>query len=103
MRGTSEASRKANEMLKELAAVSPEAGKELQAGIPQPPPIEEIFGGSHFGVPDWDAGQRHLQTAPVAISRWTKDLKMEVAMPVLITAAAALPAAVPPTPTPQET
>jgi tetratricopeptide (TPR) repeat protein len=89
VRGASEASRKASEMLKELAAVSPEAGQELKAGVPQPPGVEEIFSGMHFGVPDWDAGKRRLQSAPVDLSRWTRDLKMEVAMPAPIVTLAA--------------
>jgi hypothetical protein len=93
-RGTSAAVQTADQMLTQLAAVSPEASKEVQAGPPQPPPIEEVFSGTHFGVPDWDAGKRHLQTAPVDIARWTKELKMEVAMPALIVPAlAAAPAA----------
>jgi tetratricopeptide (TPR) repeat protein len=83
-RGTSEAVQTADLMLKQLAAVSPEAGQEAQAGPPPPPPVEELFAGTHFGVPDWDAGKRHLQSASVDISRWTRGLKMEVAMPVLL-------------------
>jgi tetratricopeptide (TPR) repeat protein len=84
LRGTSEAVQTAEQMLKRLAAVSPEAAKEVQSSVPQPPPIEEVFSGTHFGVPDWDAGKRHLETASVDITRWTKDLKMEVPMPALI-------------------
>jgi hypothetical protein len=83
-RGTSEAVQTADLMLRQLAAVSPEAGKEAQSSLPQPPPIEELFGGTHFGVPDWDAGRRHLETTPIDVTRWTKELKMEVAMPVLL-------------------
>ena len=92
-RGASESVRTADLMLKELAAVSPDAGKEAQASLPQPPPIEEVFSGAHFGVPDWDAGKRHLQSTSVDVTRWTKELKMEVAMPVLIATAATAPAA----------
>jgi tetratricopeptide (TPR) repeat protein len=84
IRGTSASTKKANAILQELAAVSKEAGTELQAGIPQPPPIEEIFSGAHFGVPDWDAGARHLQTAPVDIGKWTKDLNLPEQTPVLV-------------------
>jgi len=87
-RGSSEAVETADQMLKQLAAVAPEAAKEVQSSVPQPPPIEEVFSGMHFGVPDWDAGKRHLETAEVDITRWTKDLKMEVPMPVLIASAA---------------
>jgi hypothetical protein len=76
IRGTSASTAKANAMLKELAAVSKEAGTELAAGIAEPPPIEEIFSGAHFGVPDWDGGERRLETAPVDIARWTKDLNL---------------------------
>jgi tetratricopeptide (TPR) repeat protein len=84
IRGTSASTKKANAILQELSAVSKEAGTELQAGIPQPPPIEEVFSGAHFGVPDWDAGARHLQTAPVDIGKWTKDLNLPEQTPVLV-------------------
>jgi hypothetical protein len=73
--------------------VSKEAGTELAAGIAEPPPIEEIFSGAHFGVPDWDAGARRLETAPVDIARWTKDLNLaeqtavQVAPPAVTNAA----------------
>ncbi len=89
LRGTSEALQTADQMLKQLAAVSPEAANEVQSGVPQPPPIEEVFSGTHFGVPDWDAGKRHLQATQVDITRWTKELKMEVPMPALLAVAAA--------------
>ena len=81
IRGTSAATKRANAFLQELSAVSKEAGTELQAGLPQPPPIEEVFSGWQFGVPDWDAGTRHLQTAPVDLNKWTKDLNLPEQMP----------------------
>src|ERR1017187_10138977 len=93
IRGTSASTAKANAMLKELAAVSKEAGTELAAGIAEPPPIEEIFSGAHFGVPDWDAGVRRLETAPVDIARWTKDLNLAEPAPVQVAQPAATPAA----------
>jgi len=74
VRGTSDAIKKANAELQELAAVYPEAGQVVQAGIPQPPAIDEVFSGITFGSPDWEAGMRHLQAAPVDLGRWTKDL-----------------------------
>jgi len=74
--GTTASTKKANAVLQELAAVSKEAGAELQAGIPQPPPIEEIFSGAQFGVPDWDAGSRRMQSSPVDLAKWTKDLTL---------------------------
>jgi carboxyl-terminal processing protease len=93
IRGTTASTRKANAMLQELSAVSKEAGTELQAGIPAPPPIEEIFRGAHFGVPDWDAGARRLEAAPVDIGKCIKDLNLPepsptpAAQPVVSTAA----------------
>ena len=102
LRGTSDGVQTADQMLKQLGAVSPEAAKEVQTSPPPPPPIEELFGGIRFGVPDWAAGKKHLQTASVDITRWTKELKMEVPMPVLITlptAATPLPDAAPATAT----
>ncbi len=98
VRGTSVSAKKANAVLQELSAVSKEAGTVLQAGIPQPPPVEEIFSGSHFGTPDWDAGMRRLQTAPVDLARWTKDLNLadpaaiKVAQPAGMPAVTAVPA-----------
>jgi len=97
-RGTAEAVQTADRILKELAGVEPEAAKELQSAAPQPPPITEIFSEIHFGAPDWDAGKRHLETAAIDLTRWTKDLKMDVPMPVLVARApvptqAATPAA----------
>jgi hypothetical protein len=105
IRGTSASTAKANAMLKELAAVSKEAGTELAAGIAEPPPIEEIFSGAHFGVPDWDAGARRLETAPVDIARWTKDLNLPEQAPVQVAQPAGTPTASPTTPslTPAET
>jgi tetratricopeptide (TPR) repeat protein len=99
LRGTSDAVQTADQMLKQLAAVSPEAAKEVQSSAPQPPPIEEVFSGTHFGVPDWDAGKRYLQSAAIDITRWTKDLKMEVPMPALIVSTVAATPAPPATET----
>ena len=82
--GTSAATKRANAFLQELSAVSKEAGTELQAGVPQPPPIEDVFSGGHFGVPDWDAGARHLQAAPVDLSKWTKDLNLAEQAPIQV-------------------
>ena len=80
--GTSAATKRANAFLQELSAVSKEAGTELQAGVPQPPPIEDVFSGWQFGVPDWDAGTRHLQIAPVDLNKWTKDLNLPEQLPI---------------------
>ncbi|MCX6633409.1 MAG: caspase family protein [Candidatus Solibacter sp.] len=91
IRGTSASTKKANAVLQELSAVSKEAGTELQSGIPQPPPIEEIFSGAHFGVPDWDAGARRLQTAPVDLSKWTKDLNLAEPAPIQVAQPAGQP------------
>lgn len=92
VRGTSDAIKKANAELQELAAVYPEAGQVVQAGIPQPPPIDDVFSGVNFGTPDWEAGMRHLQAAPVDLARWTKELIAAAAPPV---ATPVVPAAAP--------
>ena len=96
--GSSASAAKANAMLQELSAVSKEAATELQAGIPEPPPIDEIFSGAHFGIPDWDAGARRLETAPVDMSRWTKDLNLPEQMPTQPGQPVVAPATPPPTP-----
>ena len=75
VRGTTASIEKANAMLKELAAIDPKAGEALQAGIPQPVPIDQLFKGFQFGVPDLYAGQRHVQTSPVQLARWIKELE----------------------------
>lgn len=100
VRGTSAQIQKADAMLKELAAVYPEAGKELQSPPPQPPPISEMFRSVHFGAPDFEAGQRVLAAAPVDLSRWVKELSATATPPptVAISAAGAAPQAMPPEP-----
>jgi uncharacterized caspase-like protein len=80
-RGDSASVDTANRMLKELAAAAPQAAKELETAAPPPPPIEELFAESRFGVPDMEAGKRYLAANPLDLTRWTKDLKMEVVMP----------------------
>jgi tetratricopeptide (TPR) repeat protein len=97
IRGTSASTSKANAMLKELSAVSQDAGAELAAGIPEPPPIEEVFSGAHFGIPDWDAGARHLETGPVDTNRWTKELNLPEQAPTQPAQPAASSATPPPT------
>jgi hypothetical protein len=101
VRGTTEAIRKADAMLKELAVVYPDAGKQLQAGIPKPPPIEEVFRGTKFGVPDWDAGARHFQATSIDIQRVVKALP-EPPAPAVTTAAPATGGAAPKTDGPAE-
>jgi len=79
VRGTSEAIRTADAMLKELAAVSPEAGQELKTGIPAPPRAEEVFSGMRFGVPDQEAGGKYLRETPVELTRWVNELEAAAA------------------------
>ncbi len=74
LRGASGSIAKANAMLAQLAAVNADAGAELKAGIPQPPPINEVFNGIKFGMPDYEEGNRYLQTSPVDITRWVKEV-----------------------------
>jgi hypothetical protein len=74
VRGTTEAIRKTDLMLKELSSVSQDAAQQLTAGIPQPPAVEEVFGGLRFGAPDWDAGGRYLLPSSINIQTLIKDL-----------------------------
>jgi tetratricopeptide (TPR) repeat protein len=83
VRGTSEAIRKADAMLKELAAVSPEAGQELKTGIPAPPRAEEVFSAMRFGVPDQEAGRKYLRETPVELTRWVNELQAAAAPAVI--------------------
>lgn len=73
-RGTSDYIQMANAMLTELAPVLPGAGEEVKAGLPDPPPVEEIFRSVHFGVPDFDGGKRYLQSSPVELTHIAKEL-----------------------------
>ena len=75
VRGTSESVAKATAMLKELGAVYPEAAQVIKTELPAPPPIQELFQGLQFGVPDWSAGIRSAQAASVPLSRWAKALQ----------------------------
>jgi len=88
VRGTTASLERADAMLKALAAVEPEAVKALQAGVPQPPPVEEVLSGTLFHVPDFDAGARYLLSTPVDLNRWDKE----------VTAALTPPAPPPPPP-----
>lgn len=74
VRGTSASIEKADAMLKELSPVFPEAAKQLQAGLPEPPPVDQLFPGVSRGVPDFDAGRRYLQSSPVELSRPVREL-----------------------------
>jgi len=58
----------------------------LNAGVPDPPPIEQLFRGLHFGVPDFDAGRRYLQSSPVELSRQTKELGAAFPPPATVVA-----------------
>lgn len=80
-RGNSESVETANRMLKELAAVSPQAAAQAASPAPAPPSIEELFAGARFGAPDKTAGKSYLDANPVDVARWTRDLKMESIMP----------------------
>jgi tetratricopeptide (TPR) repeat protein len=76
VRGSAAAIARADAALKQLAAVSAEAGEELKAGVPQPPPFEEIFPGLRFGVPDWDAGRLYAQAGTVDLTARLKELAL---------------------------
>jgi tetratricopeptide (TPR) repeat protein len=74
-RGASPVSNKADLALKELAAVSPEAAEELKRGKPEPPPVQDLFPHTRFGLPDWVALQRAIkQTRSADLGKWAKQL-----------------------------
>ena len=75
VRGTSESTARAMKMLDELKAVNPLAAQETRAAIPAPPPVEEMFSGVRFGMPDWDGSRRVLASSPVDESRFVKDIE----------------------------
>lgn len=101
VRGNSASFAKANAMLGALAKVYPEAGEELKAQVPQPPPMQEIFASAHLGTPDWDAGNRVVQTSPVDLGRWSKEVIAAFPAQPAPTVATAEPApATAPTPAP---
>jgi tetratricopeptide (TPR) repeat protein len=74
VRGTTESTAKAIKYLAELNGVNPLAAREVSAAIPEPPPIEEMFSGVRFGVPDWEGGRRILTNSPVDPARFIKDI-----------------------------
>ncbi len=100
LRGTGPSIDKANIMLKELAAVEAEAGQELQRGLPQPPPIEEMFGDMRFGLPDFDSAKGFIESNPVDLTRPATQLIAEHPMPAapVSPALAAVETAGPPAP-----
>ena len=75
LRGTSESVAKATAMLKELGPVYPEAAQVINAELPAPPPVQELFQNVQFGTPDWSAGIRVAQSSSVPLARWTKALQ----------------------------
>jgi len=80
-RGTTASLERANAMLKQLATVTPEAGKALEAGIPQPPPVAEVLSGVRFHVPDFEAGGRYLASTPVDLTHWSKEVTAAMTPP----------------------
>jgi tetratricopeptide (TPR) repeat protein len=80
-RGTTASLESANAMLKALAAAEPAAGKVLETGLGQPPPVEEVMSGTRFHVPDFDAGARYLLSTPVDLARWGKEVTAALTPP----------------------
>ncbi len=75
VRGASTSMLKANAMLKELGTIYPAAGEVLKGGIPDPPPIQELFNSVSFDTPDWNAGLRFMRSAQVALTESIKALE----------------------------
>ncbi len=81
-RGLSDSAARATAVLKELAAVSPEAAQGLNSGLPEPPHVKELFAGMRLDVPDWDAGRRYSGTSSLELTRWAKEISPAVESPV---------------------
>ncbi len=75
VRGTTASVEKANAMLKELAAVYPDAAQVVKADVPPPPPIRELFKDVDFGAPDWNSGMRFVRSTPVELTHWSKAIE----------------------------
>jgi len=95
VRGTTASLDKADTMLKALAPAEPEAGRVLQAGVPQPPPIEQVLAGIALHTPDFEAADRFLQASPVDLSRWSKELTSALTPPAPPPAPVITPVAAP--------
>jgi uncharacterized caspase-like protein len=81
LRGTTASAARAEPMLKELAAISPEAAKALTAGRPEAPPIQQMFTAVRFGDPDWSAGRRYVEANPMQLSGWLRKVDDIYAVP----------------------
>ncbi|MFB3825529.1 MAG: caspase family protein [Bryobacteraceae bacterium] len=102
-RGSSSAAAKADGMLKELAAVHPAAAAELKAGLPEPPPAQEVFADVRFGVPDWEAAARYPRAFPLDLRSELKDVALAApAAPAPLSAGVPPPFPAPPAPAPAE-
>jgi len=95
VRGTTASLQRAEAMLKALAPAEPEAGRVLQAGIQQPPPVEEVLSGSDLHAPDFDAADRFLTSTPIDLSRWAKELTSALAQPAPVLQVASASASAP--------
>ncbi len=97
VRGASASVGEADAVLRELASVSPEAAEEIKTAAPLPPPVEEVFSGITFGMPDWRAGMRYVQSTPAELGVWVREAS--AAIPTVIVAGrAAVPTAPGPAP-----
>jgi tetratricopeptide (TPR) repeat protein len=82
-RGASPEVKRADEILKELAAVEPAAAEALKRGLGKAPPMTEVFPAQRFGVPDWEAARRWARQplAPVDYTALVKLLPTQPAPP----------------------
>ena len=67
LRGASVHVKRAEAMLKELAAMDPVAAASLKQPLAKPPPVQELFPGYRFGLPDFAAGRRWVSQASAAV------------------------------------
>jgi tetratricopeptide (TPR) repeat protein len=78
-------------LLKELSPVEPKAVQELQAGVPPPPPIEQIFSDFRFGAVDAGAARGFARKFRVEVASRLNTSVPAPSAPVATLAAAANP------------
>ncbi len=66
-RGATPQVKRAEAVLKELAAVEPSAAEALKRGLAKAPPMPEVFPAQRFGVPDWEAARRWARQSQAAV------------------------------------
>ena len=83
-RGPSAQVKRADDMLKELAAVEPAAAEALKRGLAKAPPLADLFPSQRFGFLDWEAARKWVRQsqAPVDFTAIVQQLPPPQPIPV---------------------